>query len=754
MNGAAGWFTTTRDRRAGRARLDPLHLRSPGTIASQIPARFGVRAPMETFALAEAEHRAWAEASRGGRCDYDDRATHRPYPVVSADEASSFPLVAHAIGWWELLCADRIERRTVTAELVRLCQRAVSDPTVLVDPSVWRRFGCTLVEVVPDGEPFPIEIRDPHRPDGRLEITGVCSPDRPLHFSAFDVLASAVTCRRVPRMLQATRYMANGHQATVRRRLATLPGLVLRGDRDPAVDLVWRRRRAKDAGDQELAAELRLVVNALTYGNLCRFDPKQLKADGRWALTETPGPWNCLPIAASVTAGARLLLAVLDRLVDDLGGLVLYRDTDSSLLLATPGGGKVALGDGARVRALTWDDVDGIIHAFAPLAPAPWWPVWKLVRGKRDNPLRTVIFGPKRHVEFVPTENGSFDFIERTESNLGGYYADPPRMAGRDPDGGRVWSKAAVIREVGFLLAQHSDPRATRTPAAWDEGQALPFPCLRHLAVVTPEVLASLPPSLGAHPGSRFIEGTRDVKRRAVDPVPVALDPGGDLADWRRLTWVAKSTGEPVRVTTDPTEIGAVLLESLAVRSATWSAPRRPEPVGLVVVHPQLIRIEGRTSGVLDAVDEGRADVAAFRPVYSEGDPVAFLRAEAKRLGKRAFARRTGLAPTTAESLVRGLSVSGHTVEVALRALLAEGSVATCALDGCEKAVLRPGQRYCSRPCKDRAYRARRAARRSRPTVPSAPECAACGLVLVGQAALRACPRCSAPTTNEKGSTA
>jgi hypothetical protein len=750
MIGAAGWFSTTTDRTAGRARLDPLFLRSPGTIAAQIPARFGLRAPIQTFGLMDPEHERWAEASRGGRCDFDERATHLPYPVVSADEAASFPLVAHLTGWWDLLSAERIQRRAATAELRRLCQRAISDPHILIDPAVWRRFGCTLVEVMPDGELFPIEIRDLHRPDGRLEVTAVRSLGRPMFFSALDILASVVECGRIPRILKATRYVPVGRQVALRRRLSVLPGLVLDAKRDPAVDLVRHRRRVAAAGDQALAAELRLVVNALTFGNFCRFDELHLKVGGQWTRSEKPGPWNFLPIAASVTAGSRLLLALLDRMVTDLGGLVLYRDTDSSIILATPAGAKVQLPDGSKVWALSWDEVDGILGAFAPLNPAPWWRVWKFERGTEGVPLQSVIFGPKRHVEFV-VEDGVVRIVERTESTLGGFFADPPTMTGRATDGGRIWSKAAVTREVEFVLARTTNPTAVRSPASWDEGLELPAPCLRHLAATSPEVLASLPTSLGAHPGSHFLEGTVDVKRRNVDPVPVALDPGGDLSNWQTLHWVARSTGEPVRVTTDPTDVGAVLLESLAVRSANWSAPHRSEPVGLVVVHPELIRIEGRISGVLDAVDDGLADVAARRPVYSEGDPRGFLQAEAKHMKKRAFARRTGLAPTTAERLARGLSIGDHNVEVAMRALLAEGSVSTCALAGCERPLSRPNQRYCSRAHQDRAYRARRSARRPGPAVPVSPTCPTCGLVLVGQAAQRECPRCVPPTTNKRG---
>ena len=47
----------------------------------------------------------------------------------------------------------------MTGVLRAVCERAIADPTVVLNPAVWRRLGFTLVETVPDGEPWPIEVR-------------------------------------------------------------------------------------------------------------------------------------------------------------------------------------------------------------------------------------------------------------------------------------------------------------------------------------------------------------------------------------------------------------------------------------------------------------------------------------------------------------------------------------------------------------------------------------------------------------------
>ena len=111
---------------------------------------------------------------------------------------------------------------------------------------------------------------------------------------------------------------------------------------DPAVALVRHRHKVKEQ-DPVLGAELRVIVNALVFGIFGRFDEIRQGSD----IGERPGPWSFLPIASSVTAGARLLLAVVNRLVADGGGIVAYRDTDSSVILSSPEGGSIDLADGS-----------------------------------------------------------------------------------------------------------------------------------------------------------------------------------------------------------------------------------------------------------------------------------------------------------------------------------------------------------------------------------------------------------------------
>ena len=756
---ASRWFTTPRDRAEGRGRIDLVRTVSPGGIAAQVLSRSGVRAPMEIFDLSDDEHRSWAETFHGGWCEADAASLGVPFQAITADASSCFPLVAHLIGWWDLLGAERIQRQDVTAALRRLCEKAVADPAVLLDPKVWHNFGCCLVEVIPGGDVFPIEIEDEYRPDGRMEVVPVFSPDRPMFFSALDVLGAAVLSAQVPEIVEATAYRPVGCQAGLRRRLPILPGLVVTSDQDPAVSLVEHRRKAKAAEDLTLAAELRVGVNSLVFGNFSRTDEILRKEGDRWVRDERPGPWACFPIASSVTAGSHLLLAILDRLVHDRGSIVGYRDTDSSIIPANPLGGVLVLTDGSTIRELSHAEVDEVLGAFAPLSTDPGWPVWKTERGTPEEPLTALVFGPKRHVEMVGDQ-----IIEATEAGLGGSYADPAAMRGKAPGGRRRWSLAAVEREIAYARDRRRDPKnAVRTPAPWDTGSPLKFPAFRRLMVKTPEMARLLPASLGARMGTRYIQASRaEWSGQSWGKTIVAIDPGGDLSGWQDFAWLDKSTGEPVQVTTESMSLEAVILESLAERAGRWSREPRSEPVTEIEVNPKLIAYPGRVSGVIDADADGLGDLASRRTIHEDADRLTAVQKAAKQLGRRAFSRRTGLPETVAERAAGGFPISSGNVNKALTALAAVNTSArACSLDGCDEPVYRPNASYCEKVHQDQAYRLRRKAkapaprpRRSRrsaakPDPYADMACPLCGTVLLGKAAQGPCPVCPTPC-NEK----
>jgi rubrerythrin len=421
-------------------------------------------------------------------------------------------------------------------------------------------------------------------------------------------------------------------------------------------------------------------------------------------------------------------------MVRDRGGIVAYRDTDSSIIPASPDGGDMALPNGGVVHQLSWGEVDDVREAFNTLSHNPRSPLWTLKRGNRSSPLVALTYGPKRHAECIGE-----DLVDLTESGLGGTHVDPPTMPGRGGDGMRHWSRTAVRREWAYTYARSNDPRAVRPAAHWDSGQDLPFPALRRLMVKTPEMAKLLPSSLEARPGTRYIQASGAAwSGMSFGRTVVALDSGGDLSDWRDLVWFDLSTGERVDATTDPSGMAGIILETLDERATLWSRPPRSEPIDEVVIDPDLITYVGRVSGVIDADEDGQGDITRFRPVHQEARRLEAVQKEAVRMGYRAFARRTDLPEAVAKRAASRQPISLANVQKALNALGSIDPGRICALDGCAATVIQPNARFCSKSHKDKAYRRRKMAK-----LPSKDgACPSCNAVLMGTSAIGPCPVC------------
>jgi hypothetical protein len=692
------WFTSPTDRAQKVCRISHARIASPASLAQSLLALCRLTPPLAEFDLSEDEHLHWSEAFHGGWAEAEPALLGLPLSVVGADVSSCFPLTAHLLGWWDLLTADRLGREDVTEELRRLCEKVATDPTVALSPPVWERFGFTLAEVRPGGERFMVEVEEERRPDGRTECVPLTTTEGSAWYSWPDVVAAAVLSGRAPEVLSAVRLVPEGRQANLRRR-PFLSGLVLNLDQDPVPAIVGRRRAAKARGEKRLASTLHAMVNSLVSGNPSRLDPTWQKTSSGWRREETPGPWTFMPMAVSVQAGAHLLLATVERLVTDLGGCIAYRDTDSSFVPASPAGG--TLPDGRRI--LTWDEVDDVLKAFDPLVH-PGWPVWKTDRGTAEAPLQTLIFGPKRHIEFVETPDGP-SLVDFTEANLGGQFVEPPIMPERGDDGHYEWAQAVALREVRYALAKRYDPKeAGRKALPWAEDDD--FPSLRRMPVTTPQTLAALPVSLGARPASRYLAATPYYRR---GHEAITLDRGDDLSGWRRLRWVDRTSGERAAVVLvgEPIFLRApgsdhgMEAERLSDRASDWAKPPQQTPITEVTLDPLLVQHVGRVSGVLDAADFGLPGrLAAHRPQYDDAERMVAVHHWAGVMGARAFQRTTGLPLKVAARAAGGQPINARNLAKALKALrINDGTFPTCALDDCQHPVYRGGARFCN--CRD-----------------------------------------------------
>src|SRR5215471_9206396 len=158
------------------------------------------------------------------------------------------------------------------------------------------------------------------------------------------------------------------------------------GSIDPYRDDFFRKVIEERKGKQKtdpLYYFLKILANAGCYGiyaeaNRLQVGKNKAKKIGifsgelngteRTCVMEVPGPWY-FPVASLITSGGRLLLAMLERMVTDVGGTYLMCDTDSMAIVSSEQGGLVRckgrshrMPDGSdAINALPWIKVREIV---------------------------------------------------------------------------------------------------------------------------------------------------------------------------------------------------------------------------------------------------------------------------------------------------------------------------------------------------------------------------------------------------------
>ena len=328
---------------------------SPASIGKAYLSAMGVRPILTRQPDFDPKVLGWGmSAFFGGRAECRIRKV--PLPVVYVDFRSMYPTVNALMGSWDLVTARRIAVDDVTDKVRRLlaapdlAQRAFSK-------AFWRQLAC-LVEIEPDGNLLPVRAAYDPASDYGIGVNPFRSR-QPAWYALGDVLASVIGTGRVPKVRQALALRAVGRQGG-------LKALRVRGmvEVDPAEgdffrQLIELRRQVEQdphLGEQErdrLSGFLKILANATSYGILAEFvrherhDPVGVEvfADGEDPFAtstrtpETPGAFCFPPLAATITAGARLMLALLEHTLTDAGGSYVFCDTDSMAIVADESGG-------------------------------------------------------------------------------------------------------------------------------------------------------------------------------------------------------------------------------------------------------------------------------------------------------------------------------------------------------------------------------------------------------------------------------
>jgi len=452
IGGAAARVPSRHPHETGARSAFPTEIASQATLLRAVLERAGV--PLDANAGVPPEWLGRAMAAyKGGRCEA--MLPGMIVPVRYVDILSAHPVVGSLVGASEHLTAQHVTVEPATDEARHLLSTVTLD--ALVDPMMWRRAGMILCRIRPRGDIIPVRAHYVERGDLTVGLNPTWSvPDQ--WVMLLDLTGSKIVSGRVPEIVEAVRFVPGSPRVGLRR--VPFRGTVLDPHDDLFRQLVEERLRAKRAGETLWAQFLKIMENSL-YGLFAQYNERARgrkrsaktaeiwDGDGRRMVAlfnrhtkqrirpeEVPGPFFRPWLAASITAGTRLLLAILEANVRERGGTIAAADTDSAMIVASPEGGLIPCAGGPHrlpnrrraIRALSFAEVDEILEWFRPLSPVRA-DVWKL-EGENTPPqearsgLLCLSYGPKRYALFHDLADGRIQIAKASAHAL---TVRPPR---------------------------------------------------------------------------------------------------------------------------------------------------------------------------------------------------------------------------------------------------------------------------------------------------------------------------------------
>jgi len=369
--------------------VPPERAYSPATLAKSYLAVMGLTPLLDRNPRFRRRVLGYAMAAFfGGRAEC--RIRRVPVPIQLVDFTSMYPTVGALVDLHRLQIASEIAITECTAWLRELLATVTLEDCL--DPQFWPQLtGFALIE--PAGHVLPVRAAY----DGVSYGIGVnpLTSSEPLWYSIADCVASVLLTGSAPRVMRAVRLEPKGRIRSMWAVRVRGTQLVDPSQQDPMVAMVEERQRVlrtKSDDATRLAASLKLVANSGSYGIYSEFNARERRAGqktpvyvharsepfwNRVPAPEDPGRYCFPPFASCITGAARLMLAILERLVTDQGGVWAFCDTDSMAIVATKEGGLIACPSGTErlahgteaVRALSFAQVRAIQRRIGTLSP-------------------------------------------------------------------------------------------------------------------------------------------------------------------------------------------------------------------------------------------------------------------------------------------------------------------------------------------------------------------------------------------------
>jgi hypothetical protein len=370
---------------------NPIDLRpdksySPASIAKAYLKEMGIKQPKQHFGVPNKALGIAMQSYYGGRAECRIRRT--PVPVIHTDFTSQYPTVDALLGNWSVLTSSSVRFEDCTAIARKLLAKTKLENTF--DKDFWKELSFFAL-VKPQGDILPVRTVYESGHNKRTQNIGLnyLSCPKPIWYAGPDLVASKILTNKTPRILKALRMIPVGRQRNLRP--TNLGGMVETkpAETDFYRTVIEQRISHKKKKNKALADFLKVLANSGSYGLFVEVNTERKKKEtnvsyfsgeekGRVAsnYVEKPGAWYFPPLASLITSGGRLLLAMLEKSVQNKKGNYLFCDTDSLCIVGSKRGGFVECPGGPAVlsgkrgiKALSLSEVKQIAHQFRKLNP-------------------------------------------------------------------------------------------------------------------------------------------------------------------------------------------------------------------------------------------------------------------------------------------------------------------------------------------------------------------------------------------------
>jgi len=495
--------------------LPPEQAFSAASITKAFLDKMRIKQPSQKFALPDKILGDCMQAYYGGRSEI--RIRHQEVPVVVCDTTSEYPSVAGLLDLWPLLTAADVQVEECTEE-ARNALAGVNIKNIL-KPQKWLELAF-FASIKPSGDVLPVRALYNETGDTNIGLNPLTSAE-PIWYAGPDLAASSLLTKRAPEIIEAFKLVPRDVQDGMKDALIGTRTIYPQTDDFFRVVIEERKKLPKSHPHYLL---LKIIANALygifaelnksEYGKNAAKDLVVFSGDHQHeettVIVECPGRFQFSPAAALITAGGRLMLAILERLVQAQRGAYLLTDTDSMLFVASKNGelvpcpgGPHKMADGTpAIKAMTWKQVDTIctkLNRLNPYDPKVIADILKVEDCNRDrtgkqHQLYGLAVSAKRYVVYAKKKN-KIDIIKPSEHGLGIVFVPDKRKrykpvdcADRETDYAR-W----IVEAWDRLLIDHfrnvRDPEnALLLRPLWFDN----LPAMMRVRVTTPKVLRAL----------------------------------------------------------------------------------------------------------------------------------------------------------------------------------------------------------------------------------------------------------------------